>query len=79
VYLFDGVPGGVGLAPRLHERHAELIAGALSLVEGCTCEEGCPACVGPRGEGDGRGKQHARRLLKLLAAEQITGSRQEAA
>ncbi len=69
VYLYDGVPGGVGLAPRLYERHAELIAGALSLVESCQCEEGCPACVGPRGEGDGLGKRHAWRLLKILAGE----------
>jgi DEAD/DEAH box helicase domain-containing protein len=69
VYLYDGVPGGVGLAPRLFDRHAELIAGALSLVESCPCEEGCPACVGPRGEGNGQGKQHAWRLLKILAGE----------
>ncbi len=29
VYLYDSVPGGVGLAARLYDRHAELIAGAL--------------------------------------------------
>jgi len=76
VYLYDGVPGGVGLAERLYERHAELIAGALSLVEGCGCTEGCPACVGPRGDGDGRAKHHAWRLLKMLAAEDVASVRQ---
>ncbi|MEX2546274.1 MAG: DEAD/DEAH box helicase [Chloroflexota bacterium] len=67
VYLYDSVPGGVGLAARLFERHAELVAGALGLVEACRCEEGCPACVGPRLEAGGLGKRHARRLLTLLA------------
>jgi len=66
VYLYDSVPGGVGLAARLFERHAELVAGALGLVESCSCEEGCPACVGPRLEAGGMGKEHARRLLSLL-------------
>ena len=37
VYLYDSVPGGVGLAARLYDRHAELVAGALSLVEDCPC------------------------------------------
>ncbi len=67
VYLYDSVPGGVGLAARLFERHPELVAGALGLVEACRCEEGCPACVGPRLEAGGLGKRHARRLLTLLA------------
>ena len=67
VYLYDGVPGGVGLAERLFDRHEELIAGALGLVEACPCEEGCPACVGPRLEVGGMGKSFARRLLTILA------------
>jgi DEAD/DEAH box helicase domain-containing protein len=69
IYLYDSVPGGVGLAARLYERHAELVAGALGLVEACACDEGCPACVGPRLEAGGLGKRHARRLLALLAGD----------
>ncbi|HUR16768.1 MAG TPA: DUF1998 domain-containing protein, partial [Candidatus Limnocylindrales bacterium] len=67
VYLYDGVPGGVGLAERLFDRHEELIAGALGLVESCACSEGCPACVGPRLEAGGMGKTLAQRLLQGLA------------
>ncbi|MEO6351375.1 MAG: DEAD/DEAH box helicase [Candidatus Limnocylindrales bacterium] len=67
IYLYDGVPGGVGLAARLFDRHAELVEGALGLVESCACEDGCPACVGPRLQAGGMGKEHARRLLSLLA------------
>jgi DEAD/DEAH box helicase domain-containing protein len=66
IYLWEAAPGGVGMSPRLFERTEELVAGALELVEGCGCEAGCPACVGPRGESrlDARGLAH--RLLSLL-------------
>jgi DEAD/DEAH box helicase domain-containing protein len=72
VYLYDGVPGGVGLAERLYERHAELVNGALSLVEDCACDEGCPACVGPRLDGTADGKRDAWRLLKLVSGEGVS-------
>jgi DEAD/DEAH box helicase domain-containing protein len=52
VYLYEAVPGGVGLSERLFERHDELIAGAADLIAGCGCESGCPACTGPRLEPD---------------------------
>ena len=69
VYLYDSVPGGVGLAARLYDRHAELVAGALSLVSDCPCVGGCPACVGPTLGGDGSPKTGAMALLRLLADE----------
>jgi DEAD/DEAH box helicase domain-containing protein len=66
IYLYDSVPGGVGLAVRLYERHVELVAGALTLVRDCACEEGCPACTGPLLAGGGAAKQQAQHLLALL-------------
>jgi DEAD/DEAH box helicase domain-containing protein len=74
IYLYDGVPGGVGLAARLFDRHAELISGALGLVESCACADGCPACVGPRLEATGTAREHARRLLALLAGSAAASS-----
>ncbi len=46
LFLFDNIPGGVGLAERIYERAPELLARARQLVRGCGCPEGCPACVG---------------------------------
>jgi DEAD/DEAH box helicase domain-containing protein len=69
VYLYEGVPGGVGLSERLFERHDELIAGATELIAGCDCASGCPACTGPRLEPDVDAKQLALRLLRALVAE----------
>lgn len=47
LFLFDAIPGGVGLAERIYERFDELVGRTLSLIEGCPCSDGCPACVGP--------------------------------
>jgi DEAD/DEAH box helicase domain-containing protein len=68
VYLYESVPGGVGLSPRLFERHAPLLAGARDLIESCPCDSGCPACVGPRGETGGPAKTLAIDLLGVLGA-----------
>jgi DEAD/DEAH box helicase domain-containing protein len=47
IFLYDHVPGGVGLAPRLFEARHELLRNARALLQACPCEHGCPACVGP--------------------------------
>jgi DEAD/DEAH box helicase domain-containing protein len=66
VYLYEAVPGGVGLSERLFERHDELVAGAADLIAGCGCASGCPACTGPRLEPDVDAKALALRLLGAL-------------
>ncbi len=67
VYLYEAVPGGVGLAERLWQRHGELVDGAADLVASCGCEGGCPSCTGPRPAG-GEAALDARVLaLRLLA------------
>jgi DEAD/DEAH box helicase domain-containing protein len=47
IFLFDAVPGGVGLAERMFERASALVTSARELITGCPCERGCPACIGP--------------------------------
>ncbi len=47
LFLFDAIPGGVGLSRRIYERAPELLLRTATMVEGCTCSAGCPACVGP--------------------------------
>ena len=67
IYLWEAVPGGVGLSPRLYERTDELVAGALDLVAACDCQSGCPACVGPRVDGSLDARALAWRLLGAIA------------
>ena len=66
IYLWEAVPGGVGLSTRMFDRTDELLTGALGLVAGCDCEAGCPACVGPRGESRLDARALASRLLRSL-------------
>jgi DEAD/DEAH box helicase domain-containing protein len=47
LFLYDALPGGVGLARRIFERAGELMQRAASLVRSCPCPGGCPACIGP--------------------------------
>jgi len=47
VFLYDNHPGGIGLSEPLYGRQAEVVRGALELVEQCDCRYGCPSCVGP--------------------------------
>jgi DEAD/DEAH box helicase domain-containing protein len=67
VILYDGIPGGVGLTPRLVDLWPDLVAAAWERVQGCPCTEGCPSCVGPAGASEAGAKRAASRLLELLA------------
>jgi DEAD/DEAH box helicase domain-containing protein len=68
IYLYEAMPGGVGLSERLFTRHDELVAGAAGLVAGCACASGCPACTGPRLDPEVDAKALALRLLRALGA-----------
>lgn len=54
LYLYDMVPGGVGLAELAYRRSEELFEAALERVEACPCETGCPSCIGPGNEEDAK-------------------------
>jgi len=47
IFLYDHVPGGVGLASRLFVERESLLIKTRALIDGCPCAEGCPACIGP--------------------------------
>ena len=45
IFIYDGYPGGVGLAQRGFDVILQLLEGTLDLIRNCECEEGCPSCV----------------------------------
>jgi len=67
LYLYDAVPGGVGLTERLYTLSDELIRACRQAVESCACIDGCPACVGPAIEVGKRGKRTVTELLAGLS------------
>jgi DEAD/DEAH box helicase domain-containing protein len=45
VFVYDGHPGGVGIAERGFDRFEGWVADTARMLEGCPCEHGCPSCV----------------------------------
>jgi DEAD/DEAH box helicase domain-containing protein len=45
IFVYDGHPGGVGIARIAFQRFGELCGDALALVSECGCASGCPSCV----------------------------------
>jgi DEAD/DEAH box helicase domain-containing protein len=70
LYFYDEIPGGVGLAPRLFEERIELLGRAKRLVDGCPCDDGCPACIG-LDVGVGAPRKHGRKRLVLQVLDKL--------
>jgi DEAD/DEAH box helicase domain-containing protein len=66
LYLYDDYPGGIGFSEPLYRVHDILLRRTLELIEGCSCEKGCPSCVGPAGEKSERTKEAALAILRRL-------------
>jgi DEAD/DEAH box helicase domain-containing protein len=67
LYLYDAVPGGVGLTERLFGLVDELVRACRDAVLTCPCADGCPACVGPAIEVGSRGKVVVGELLTEMS------------
>ena len=45
IFIYDGHPGGVGIARRGFDLFERLVADAAKLIGECPCADGCPSCV----------------------------------
>jgi len=45
IFIFDGHPGGVGIARQGFTQFARWLADARSLIRDCPCSRGCPSCI----------------------------------
>jgi DEAD/DEAH box helicase domain-containing protein len=45
IFVYDGYPGGAGIAELAFAEVAHHVRAAHELVRGCPCDEGCPSCV----------------------------------
>ena len=72
VFVYDGYPGGIGLAARGYEIILDLIERTKELITSCDCTEGCPACIHSPKCGSGNkplDKAAAITLLQYLSGE----------
>jgi DEAD/DEAH box helicase domain-containing protein len=68
IFLYDRVPGGVGLATLLFENHRDVLAAAREVIARCACAYGCPACAGTPEEVGNRGKATIAAILAHLCS-----------
>ncbi|MFW6123377.1 MAG: Zn-binding domain-containing protein, partial [Thermodesulfobacteriota bacterium] len=45
IFIYDGYPGGVGLAARAYTILEDLLHRTMEVVKACPCDEGCPSCI----------------------------------
>ena len=68
LFVYDSYPGGVGFSEKLFHLHTELFATSKRMIEQCSCESGCPSCVGPLNEFSGHGnpKETTLSLINII-------------
>jgi len=62
IFIYDNFPGGIGLSRPLYEIRARVLSETGRLIRMCSCEDGCPSCVGPMV----KAKEVALALLEVL-------------
>jgi DEAD/DEAH box helicase domain-containing protein len=45
IFVYDGYPGGAGIAELAYDARAEHASATHDLVVACPCDDGCPSCV----------------------------------
>jgi DEAD/DEAH box helicase domain-containing protein len=66
LFVYDNYPGGIGFSQPLFRMHQPLLEGTRRLIAECSCESGCPGCVGPFGSTGLLAKAVALRILDRL-------------
>jgi DEAD/DEAH box helicase domain-containing protein len=71
VFIYDGYPGGVGLAARGFDMIEELLRKTAELIAACPCDTGCPSCIhSPK---CGSGNKPLDKDAALLIAQALLG------
>ncbi len=72
IFIYDGYPGGVGLAAKGYEALEDLLERTLRLIEGCPCDGGCPSCI--HSPTCGNGNQPLDKEAAALVLSVLTGA-----
>jgi DEAD/DEAH box helicase domain-containing protein len=73
IFIYDNYPGGIGFSQPLFAMHPDLLRRTREVIASCSCEHGCPTCVGPVGNTGPLAKLVALRILDRLAQVSLEG------
>ena len=73
IFVYDGVPGGAGLAQRGFDELELLLRRTLELIGECSCEDGCPGCI--QSPNCGNGNKPLDKAAALLTLQTLLGER----
>ena len=73
IFIYDGHPGGVGIALRGYEQFERLLGDAERLIAECPCESGCPSCVQSPKCGNLNEPLHKAGALELMGTMRAAG------
>ncbi|UYV54390.1 DEAD/DEAH box helicase [Priestia megaterium] len=65
IFLYDRYPGGIGLSDKVYEQMNDVLSQTNQLIVNCSCESGCPSCIGMEAQGE-HAKSDALVLLQQL-------------
>jgi len=63
IYIYDKYPGGIGLSKKVFTILPTILEAVFQHIQSCSCENGCPSCIGPPLESGLFGKSSAKRIL----------------
>jgi DEAD/DEAH box helicase domain-containing protein len=79
IFIYDGYPGGVGIAERGYREFERLLGDAERLISECPCESGCPSCVQSPKCGNLNEPLHKAGALELMGTMLAAGAERRAA
>jgi DEAD/DEAH box helicase domain-containing protein len=74
VVIYDQIPAGIGFSQQLFELHDDIIYRAHTLIYSCSCNNGCPSCVGPGGENGSGGKLETLAILEAILPQEFNNN-----
>ncbi|GAB4184649.1 MAG: ATP-dependent helicase MrfA [Calditrichia bacterium] len=64
LFIYDNLPGGIGLSRKILNNYKDILNSSLESIKNCSCQYGCPSCIGPSLDDDEMEKASAITLLR---------------
>nr|WP_239094128.1 DEAD/DEAH box helicase [Bacillus sp. B15-48] len=66
IFFYDRYPGGIGLSEKIYEGIEKILDESKRIIENCTCQSGCPSCIGTELASLDNAKIDVMNLIKFL-------------